>query len=63
MSIWVNENTKLQEVSFCETLSLLSASRPLGLPSTLHRSVRGRTEAHTIYVVDVLISLHGVLNI
>ena len=54
---------KLQEVSFHDTLCLVSASKPLGLPSRLHRSVRGRTEAHTIDVVDVLISLHGVPNI
>jgi hypothetical protein len=31
-----------QEVSFRETLCLVSASRPIGLPRRFHGSVRGR---------------------
>ena len=33
---------ELQEVSFLETLCLVSTSRPLSLPSRLHGSVHGR---------------------
>jgi hypothetical protein len=32
---------KLQEVSFRDILCLVSASRPLGRPSRLHRTVHG----------------------
>jgi hypothetical protein len=42
MSIWVMRTPKFQEVSFHETLCLVSASRPLGLPIKLHWSVRSK---------------------
>ena len=46
---------KLQEVSFCETLCLMSASRLLSLSSRLHWSVRGRFSNTFIYKIIVCI--------
>ena len=42
MSIQVMRMPRFQEVSFSETLCLVSASRLLSLSSRLHWSVRGR---------------------
>jgi hypothetical protein len=40
MSIWVMRMPVSRKLSFPETLCLVSASRPLGLPSRLHWSSR-----------------------
>ena len=42
MSIRVMRTPKFQEVSYLETICLVSAPRPLNLPSKLHRSVSTR---------------------
>jgi hypothetical protein len=46
MSIWVMRMPKFQEVSFHETLCLVSAPRPLSLPSKLYWSVH--STAHEV---------------
>ena len=40
INVWVREDARLQEVSFCETLCLVSAPRLLSLSNRLHWSVR-----------------------
>ena len=42
MSIWVMRMPGSRRLSFRETLCLVSASRPISLPSRFHGSVRGR---------------------
>jgi hypothetical protein len=67
---------KLQEVSFHETLCLLSASRLLSLPSRLHWSVRGslypaaaqlgghsRSSQYSSSVLATCVCLHFVLRL
>jgi hypothetical protein len=47
MNIRIMRTPKFQEVSFLETLCLMSAPRLLGLPSKLHWSVRSSEAAGT----------------